>query len=232
MRIAIMQPTYLPWSGYFGLLDSVDLFVFLDSVQFDKRSWQQRNRIKTPNGIQWLTVPVLSKGKISQRINEVQIDSSAKFSIKHKKSIFHSYNKAPFYNEASEILFPLLDSKELSILKLNFNMIKRINSYIGITTETVLASDIGCTGSKSGLLASICSHVGASEYISTLGSKVYLDESSDFSKIDVPVKYFHFKHPKYPQLFGEFIDSMSIVDMLMNCGMSSRSLIKGGSKIV
>ena len=232
MRVAIMQPTYLPWSGYFGLLDSVDLFVFLDSVQFDKRSWQQRNKIKTLNGSQWLTVPVLSKGKTKQKINEVQIDSAANFSTKHQNSILHNYNKTSFYTDVSSMLFASLDSKVSSLAELNIGIIKQINTFLGIKTESVLFSALDCKGSKADLLASICKHVGATEYISSLGSKEYLEQSDAFSEIDVPVQYFYFNHPKYPQVFGEFIDNMSIIDMLMNCGENSISLIKFASKVV
>jgi len=218
MRVAIMQPTYLPWSGYFGLLQSVDLFVYLDDVQFEKRSWQQRNQIKTANGAQWLTVPVLSKGKREQKINEVQIDATSKFSEKHIKSIQHSYRKSPFFHEYSEIIFSAIQKDAGNLAEYNIHIINECKDLLGISTRTVLSSEIKCTGTKSERLASICGEVGATEYISPPGSKNYLEQSNSFDHIGVEVKYFKYNHPKYKQLHGDFLENMSIVDFLMNCG--------------
>ena len=110
-RIAIMQPTFLPWVGYFELIRSVDLFIFLDSVQFDKRSWQQRNIIKTPKGSQWITIPVISKGKFKQNISEVEISSQSDFTLKLIKTIKINYSKAKFYDQFSEQIFYLIKKK-------------------------------------------------------------------------------------------------------------------------
>ena len=104
MRVAIMQPSFIPWLGYFALIKSVDKFVFLDDVQFDKRSWQQRNYIFNNNSPFLLTVPVFSKGKMSQKINETVIDESSKYKNKHLKSIVQAYSKAPFKKQVEELL--------------------------------------------------------------------------------------------------------------------------------
>ena len=231
MRVAIMQPTYLPWSGYFGLLQSVDLFVYLDDVQFEKRSWQQRNQIKTENGAQWLTVPVLSKGKREQIINEVQIDTTSKFSEKHIKSIQHIYRKSPFFHEYSEIIFSAMKKIAGNLSEYNISIINDLKDLLGIYTNTILSSEVECTGIKSDRLASICSEVGASEYISPPGSKNYLEQSKSFEKIGVEVKYFNFTQLNYQQLYGDFLTNMSVIDLLMNCGDNSNSLIKNGSNI-
>ena len=138
MRVAIMQPTYLPWSGYFGLLQSVDLFVYLDDVQFEKRSWQQRNQIKTANGAQWLTVPVLSKGKREQKINEVQIDTTSKFSEKHIKSIQHSYRKSPFFHKHSDIIFSAIQKVSINLAEYNIHIINECKDLLGISTNIIL----------------------------------------------------------------------------------------------
>ena len=185
MRVAIMQPTYLPWSGYFGLLQSVDLFVYLDDVQFEKRSWQQRNKIKSANGAQWLTVPVFSKGKREQKINEVQIDATSKFSEKHIKSIQNSYRKSPFYHEYSEVISSVIKKNAGNLAEYNISIINELKEMLGISTNTILSSEVESTGSKSDKLAFICSEVGATEYISPPGSKKYLEQSSSFEKIGV-----------------------------------------------
>lgn len=227
-----MQPTYLPWSGYFGLLNSVDLFVFLDSVQFDRRSWQQRNQIKTANGSQWLTVPVISKGKRDQKINEVEIDLKSRFYLKHQKSIILNYKKSPFFNIVSDDIFEVLNKKIDNMALLNIELIKALNNLIGIKTKTISSSDLNSFGVKSELLASICSEVGAKEYISPPGSKKYLEKSDSFKKIGVDVKYFSFNHPIYSQNFDFFLENMSVIDLLMNCGNESIELIEEGSMVI
>ncbi|MDC1450344.1 WbqC family protein [Candidatus Thioglobus sp.] len=232
MRVAIMQPTYLPWSGYFGLIESVDLFVFLDNVQFDKRGWQQRNQIKTANGPQWLTIPVLSKGVRNQKINQVKIDSSSKFSDKHIKSISHNYNNAPFYNLIEKELFNTIHNSSDSLSETNIEIIHTLSKLLGVSTPTISSSALNCSGIKADMLVSICQEVGASEYLSPPGSRVYLEKSDAFKMAKIPVKYFQFEHPNYQQLFGDFVENMSVVDILMNCGNQSLDFIKNGSLLL
>lgn len=231
MRVAIMQPTYLPWSGYFGLMRSVDLFIFLDSVQFARRSWQQRNQIKTANGAQWLTVPVVSKGRRDQHIDEVEIDPTARFEVAHRKAIDHTYGKAPYYAAAAhEVLAPLV-APGASLAELNIALIAGVAARLGVSTPTMRSSALHGEGAKADLLVSLCRQVGATEYISPPGSQDYLDESDAFAAAGIPVRYFQFKHPEYPQLFGDFLPYMSCIDMLFNCGDASLSLIETGCEV-
>lgn len=227
-RVAIMQPTYLPWLGYFGLMQSVDLFIILDSVQFAKRTWQQRNQIKTMNGPLWLTVPVLSKGKREQLISEVQIDYSHDFPKGHIKSLEMNYKKTAYFDIVSPPLFAMLSSSNKYLADLTINQIFWIRDLLGITTPIQLASEFEGVGTKADLLASLCEKVGAKEYVSPPGSKVYLDESNAFIKRGIPLSYFSFTHPVYLQQYGEFLPFMSIIDLLFNCGPeNSARLIKG-----
>lgn len=230
-RVAIMQPTYLPWSGYFSLMSAVDVFIFLDSVQFARRSWQQRNQIKTVTGPQWLTVPVASKGKRDQLILEVEVDKSSDFSTAHHRSIETSYGKAPFFKTYSADLLPLLSNQSLLLADLTIGLILHLKSLLGIETKILRSSELKGTGAKADLLASLCQQVGATEYISPPGSREYLEESDAFTKIGVPISYFTFVHPEYPQLFGGFLPYMSAIDMLFNCGDRSRALIDSGSRV-
>ncbi|MEQ1656515.1 MAG: WbqC family protein [Nitrospira sp.] len=223
-----MQPTYLPWSGYFGLMHAVDLFIFLDSVQFTRRSWQQRNQIKTANGPQWLTVPVLVKGKRDQLISEVEIDKAADFSMSHRRSIEWNYRKAPYFEAHASALLPLLNPRNNQLADLTMGLILHIKNALGVRTRILRSSELRGIGHKADLLASLCQQVGATEYVSPPGSKEYLEASDAFAKIGVPVRYFQFIHPEYPQLFGEFVPYMSCIDMLFNCGDKSLSLIEGG----
>ena len=230
MRVAIMQPTYLPWSGYFALMQSVDVFIFLDSVQFAKRSWQQRNQIKTPQGGQWLTVPVASKGKRDQLICDAELDDSTNFTNTHRKSIENNYAKAPWFDTLAPALLANIEQKML-LADLNINIIEHCRALLGIETSLLRSSRLHGSGAKADLLASLCEEVGATEYISVPGSKDYLGNSRAFEDIGVPVRYFNYRHPEYPQLFGDFLPYMSVIDMLFNCGDHSADLIHSGTRL-
>ena len=146
MKVAIMQPTYLPWSGYFGLISHVDLFIVLDTVQFAKRSWQQRNYIKTKQGAQLLTVPVFSKGKRDQLIKDTLIDTSRRFQQSHLKAIELAYTPTPFYDEFLEVLLPLLSSDINYLSDLNYSIIKGISTVLGyklLSSLPVLLAALG-----------------------------------------------------------------------------------------
>jgi hypothetical protein len=229
-RVAIMQPTYLPWCGYFGLMKYVDIFIFLDSVQFAKRSWQQRNQIKTPQGAQWLTVPVASKGKRDQMISEVELDNSSNFVSNHRKSIESNYAKAPYFKELGPALLAHIEG-QMFLADLNIGVIERCRKLLGIETNMLRSSLMQGKGAKADLLASLCEEVGATEYITVPGSKDYLDESSAFADIGVPVRYFNYRHPEYPQLFGDFLPYMSVIDILFNCGDHSADLVHSGIRV-
>jgi len=229
MRVAIMQPTYLPWSGYFGLMQAVDLFIFLDSVQFAKRSWQQRNQIKTPLGAQWLTVPVLSKGKQDQLITSVEINLDSGFPSDHQKAIEIHYRKTKYYETYAPRLFAWLASPSRKLVDITMGLILEIKDFLGIPTRTLRASQLGSLGAKAELLASLCREVRASEYISPPGSKEYLAESDAFEKSGIQIKYFDFRHPQYPQLYGPFLPFMSSIDLIFNCGPESTEIIRAAS---
>lgn len=231
-RVAIMQPTYLPWSGYFGLMQAVDVFILLDSVQFARRSWQQRNQFKTANGVRWLSVPVRSKGKRDQLICEVELDKSTGFATTHRRSIELSYGKTPYFSQYANNLLPLLNNGSPLLADMTIALIQQLKAQLGIETRVLRASNLSGSGAKADLLASLCRQVGATAYISPPGSKEYLDESDAFEQLGVPVRYFEFKHPEYPQPFGKFIPNMSIIDLLFNCGDRSLELIKGASEVL
>ena len=155
-KVAIMQPTYLPWIGYFSLIKKVDTFVFLDSVQFAKRSWQQRNKIKTSSGEKWLTVPVLSKGKRDQLIKDTMINNESNFCKDHIKSIEFNYCKAKYFKSESKSLFDILRSNSDYIADLNIEIIRYLSERLKIKTKFIRSRDLDCQGSRADLLASIC----------------------------------------------------------------------------
>ena len=223
-----MQPTYLPWMGYFDLMDQSDVFVLLDSVQFDQRSWQQRNRIKTSSGGLLLTVPVFSKGKRDQRICEVQIDQTSNFVEKHIKTIEHYYAKAPFFSKYISELAAVLRKRHQYLAELNIELIEWFREAIGIKTELVRSSSLGIRGKKVELLVAICKVVGAERYLSPLGSKAYIEENNIFPQNDIKLEYQNFEHPTYRQLYGDFIPYLSVIDLLFNEGERSLEVIRGG----
>ena len=230
-RVAIMQPTYLPWCGYFGLMQSVDLFILLDSVQFAKRSWQQRNQIKAPTGPIWLTVPTVTKGRRDQKISDVEIDATDPHARRHVKSIVGNYSKAGCFDEFSPSLISQIEWPESRLADLNIRLIEYCREIFGIGTPLMRSSEMKSSGVRAELLANLCEEVGANEYISPPGSKDYLLESPAFGRAGIPVRYFNFIHPTYRQPFGDFLPNMSVIDLLLNCGDESASIIRSGNQI-
>ena len=225
---SIMQPTYLPWLGYFDLTNRSDIFVFLDTVQLDKRSWQQRNRIKTPNSEIMLTVPVFTKGQFNQEIRDVQIDVSQRFQKKHFNSIQLNYKNSKYYKlyigELEEIFF----SKISRLANLNIKLIKWLSSKIGIKTKFISSSELDVSGSKTELLINICMKINANHYLSPIGTKGYIEKNNLFTNSGIQLSYQDYQHPTYNQLFGDFIPYLSVIDLLFNEGEKSLEIIKSG----
>ena len=230
--VAIMQPTYLPWLGYFDLINSSDIFVFLDSVQFDKRSWQQRNKIKTPNGELMLSVPVLTKGKFDQNIYDVMIDMSQKFEKRHYNSILSSYKRSRYIESFIKELDEIYNSEFIKLADLNIRLIEWLSSKIGINTKFILSSQLDAQGSKTELLVDIFKKLNGDHYLSPAGSKDYIEEDNLFSKSGIQLSYQNYKHPTYNQLYGDFIPYMSVIDLLFNEGDKSSKVINSGSSSI
>ena len=226
---SIMQPTYLPWLGYFDLTNRSDIFVFLNTVQLDKRSWQQRNRIKTPNSEIMLTVPVFTKGRFNQEIRDVQIDVSQRFQKKHFNSIQLNYKNSKYYKlyigELEEIFF----SKISRLANLNIKLIKWLSSKIGIKTKFISSSELDVSSSKTELLINICLKINANHYLSPIRSKSYIEKNNLFTNSGIQLSYQDYQHPTYNQLFGDFIPYLSVIDLLFNEGEKSLEIIKSGS---
>lgn len=227
----ITQPTYLPWIGYFDLADQADEFVFLDNVQFNKQSWQQRNRIKTANKtLDWITVPVLSKGKFGQIINDVEINVTD-FPEKQIKSIAQNYSRSPYFEcyftELSEILRQ--GERDRSLCSLNTRIILWASSKLNISTRFRWASQLKLEGKRSELLVKICSELSASTYLTTLGSMQYLKEDYHlFKEKKINVYLHNYIHPEYSQLYPPFVSNACIIDLLFNEGERSMDIIRSG----
>jgi hypothetical protein len=228
--VVVLQPSYLPWLGYFDQIYRSDVFVFYDDVQYDKHGWRNRNKIKTPNGWQWLTVPV--QRKFGQKIYEARISYQTPWIRKHLKSIQVNYCKAPYYNRdierrLEEVYFKMWDY----IADLDIELIKLICEILGIKGKKFVRSkDLGIKGERSERLLKICQLFKADAYLTGQSAKNYLNEEL-FRENGIEVIYQNYKHPVYPQLYGEFIPYLSIIDLIFNCGPESLEiLIKGGEK--
>ena len=217
MIVAVHQPNFVPWIVYFYKIAKADLFIILDDVQFSKNSFTNRNRIKTPAGGQWLTMPVIQSGNFGQKINEVNIQNPIRALKKAKNTIKLNYARAPYFEEVYSLIDPILtDQSNLSVL--NEELIKVITSYMGIETKIAKSSEMELEPANSTAnLVNICVKVGAKSYLAGFGSDNY-QESQLFKKVGIDTSVYDFKHPVYPQLWGDFIPNMSILDFLFNLG--------------
>lgn len=229
MKAAIVQPMYLPWMGYFGMIDQTDLFVYYDDVQFVRRSWQRRNKIKVPKGdFTWLTVPV--EKDFGQNINDVKIRSDLDWQKEHWKSIKHSYQSTDHFEEYRGGLEEIYSEEWDSLLNLNITIIDFIKEELGLTdVEFAYSSDLPTNGSKTDRLITLLNKIGADEYISGPGAKDYIDESK-FEREGIDLYWHHFDHPTYQQPHGEFVSHLSVIDLLFSTGERSMSLIREGEK--
>jgi hypothetical protein len=225
-KVAILQSNYIPWKGYFDLIAKVDEFIIYDDMQYTRRDWRNRNQIKTPQGLQWLTVPVLVKGKYHQKIRETKIDGS-EWAAKHWKSLALNYRNAPHFNEICSWLQPLyLGENFSSVSQLNRRFIEAICAYLGIKTTITNSWDYSQPDGKTERLAGLCLQAGGSEYISGPAAKDYIDEQV-FADLEVKLTWFDYAgYPEYPQLWGEFAHGVTILDLLFNCGPDSATYMR------
>jgi hypothetical protein len=226
MRIGIHQPMYLPWLGIFDRINQCDLFILLDNVPFGSKNYfLHRNKIKTRDGWTWLTVPVALKGKTGQLIKDVEIDNSLEWRKKHWMSIYHFYNKAPYFSRYSDFIENVYQREWQYLATLSYHLLAYLLEQIGIDTEIKWASSLDITGKKEELIFNICRAANADDYLSGPDGRNYLP--IDFWRQNNIKLFFHdYQHPQYPQLHGEFLPQMSIIDLLFNCGPESLSILR------
>ncbi|MGE7931974.1 WbqC family protein [Viridibacillus arvi] len=218
MKCAIMQPTYLPWAGYFSMINSSDVFIFLDDVQFAKRSWQQRNKIILNRKERLLTVPVEKSGKSLQKIEEVRFTSNGWFQS-HQETINQAYGRHPYFDDVKNILNSTFNQSTDYLQDINIQFIKSTMDYLNITTPLLNSSHIPVKGNKSEYLYNICQYIGADSYISAPGSIEYIEKERIFETSKINVETFTFNTNNYKQLgVEEFISHLSIIDVIANLG--------------
>ncbi len=231
MRGTILQPTYLPWLGYFEILDSVDVFVVFDHVHFERKSWQQRNRIKTSNGVVTLTVPVMRTGR-NTRICDAEISHSHGNPLeKHWKTIRFAYKKTPFFSKYESIFQDIYSQKYSLLRDLNFALIKAISEILGLDKKIIFSSRLNLNDESIGKtqkVVNLCKKLEVTSLYDGKSAAEFLNLSL-FDKEGISVNFQNYKHPTYRQLWGNFVPYLSVIDLLFNEGGSSLEIIRRGS---
>ena len=228
MKIAILQPNYIPWKGYFDIIAEVDEFILLDCVQYTRRDWRNRNKILTPNGAKWLTVPVITKGLYFQKINATVV-SQGDWSLKHWQMIERNYSKAKYFNDYKkyfERFYRSVDDKRLSYI--NFELIKIVCDILGIKTKISWSTDYeNIDTSRTEKLMSLCRAAGGCTYLSGPSAKSYFD-CSIAQKYNLKIEWMDYSnYPIYKQLHEPFEHSVSILDLIFNEGPNAKNFMLG-----
>jgi hypothetical protein len=227
LKVAIVQSNYIPWRGYFDLIASVDKFVVYDDVQYSKGSWRNRNRIKGPNGLRWLTVPV--QARLGMTIDEVRIsDVGRSWREAHRRVLNESLAAAPHFDDAIGLWMEAVFAGDEHLSKLNVRLIHGVCEYLGIDTPILMSRDFSLSGSKTERLLQLLKLLGADFYLSGPSARTYLDVSL-LNMHGISVQYKSYDYPPYPQLWGEFEGGVSILDLVANTGRAARTYITSRS---
>lgn len=233
MILAGHQPEYLPYIGFFAKVARADMFIFVDHVQFLKKSFQNRNKVRVApgsGGWAWLTVPVITVGKRFQKINEVEIDNSTRWGEKHWKTISLNYKKTPYFSDYKGYFEELYAKKWVKLVDLNEEIIRFLFKVFDINIPIFKSSDYDFKGAKTDLLIDMCRELKADTYLSGVGAKAdgYVEEEK-FKGQGLSHIFSSFKHPEYRQTFKPFIPFLSVIDLLFNYGEDSKEIIKNSS---
>lgn len=230
-KAAIIQSNYIPWKGYFDMIASADEFILYDDVQFTKNDWRNRNKIKTPRGVEWLTIPV--RHRFGQLIQETTV-SDLTWTQQHWGSLLQNYAKALYFREYAPLFESLYReiASEQYLSAINHRFLREICVILGIKTSITWSRDYKLAEGKTERLVDLCRQVGAGEYLSGPAAKDYLQEKL-FSDANITVKYMDYSgYPEYRQLYPPFEHRVSIIDLVFNEGPNAFNFIKKGSRII
>jgi len=226
-RIAIVQSSYIPWKGYFDLIRASDEFMLLDDVQFTRRDWRSRNRIKTPQGPAWLTIPVQNKGRYLQTIRETQV-ADGRWSGRHWAALRASYTRAPFFREyapAIEAVYRELED-EAGLSAINYRLMATVCGLLGVSTPITWSSDYAAAAGRTARLVSLCQQAGATEYLSGPSARAYIDLAM-FDAAGITVRFADYEgYPEYAQLYPPFDHQVTVLDLLFSTGPGARHYLK------
>jgi hypothetical protein len=226
VKVAIHQPHYLPWLGYFAKWAAADLFIMLDVVQYEKNGWQNRNRVKTRDGARWLTVPV--HARLGTSISDVEVDGSQPWPARHLRTIEQAYAPAPWLGLYRDDLARLYATPWTRLAPLGGASARWLADAVGITTPCRLASELGVTDTDpTGRLVALCRAVGADTYLAGADGVRYMDLSR-FEAAGIAVLAQRYDHPVYPQIHGDFVPFLSALDLLLSAGNQALSIIRQG----
>jgi hypothetical protein len=225
-KIAILQSNYIPWKGYFDLINMVDEFVLYDDMQYTRRDWRNRNKIQTPSGLKWLSIPVETKGKYHQKINETNV-SDTLWSVKHWQTIKQFYSKAPFFKEYKNVFEDVyLNNSESQLSQINYKFILLINEILGIKTKISRSSDFELVDGQTEKLLGICQQAGADVYLSGPAAKEYFDEAVS-EEMGISVEWMDYSgYTVYGQLYSPFEHGVTILDLIFNEGPNATNYMK------
>ncbi len=227
MKCVILQPSYIPWRGYFHQFEKADIFVFLDDVQFDRRGWRNRNRIKTAHGTKWLTIPVLSKNHQNEGtpINRIPICWDRSWNTNHWSTLQHAYARAPYFERYAPILEKAYQSRTALLSDFTIELTILLSEELGLKGKRfVRSSEVGGKGAKTDLVISILEKVGASHYISGPSAQDYI-EPEKLDAAGIGLEYMDYHYPEYEQLHPPYDPQVSILDLLFMKGPRAPELI-------
>lgn len=227
MRCVILQPSYVPWRGFFHQIQKADVFVFYDDVQYDKNGWRNRNRIKSSNASMWLTIPIRNLG-LATPINQVPIDWRQNWTNKHFNSLRQNYANAPFFKQYEPLLRSFYDRRDELLADFTIATTISLAAALGISkTQFLRSSTISTIGTKTDRVMSVLNHLGATHYISGPSARGYI-ESDKFRTAGITLEYIDYNYAEYPQLHPPFDPQVSVLDLLFSIGPEAGALIWGG----
>jgi hypothetical protein len=222
--VVIHQPDYMPYAGFFHRLLQCDEFLLLDHVQYSRHGWHNRDKIKTPEGVKWITVPVQLKGKGLQSINDVALNDALPWRAEHLQQLRRCYGEAPGFDEVYPRVEELYRYDGSSMVELNARILQWLMAALGLRVPVRLTSSLAPEGRANEMLVDLLRKVGATTYLSGVGARDYFDPAP-FDAAGIEVVWQRFEHPVYPQRWGEFVPELSILDMLFNCGIAGARAI-------
>ncbi len=223
--LAVLQPGYLPWLGFFDQVARADVFVIYDDVQYDHGGWRNRNRVKSRDSVVWLTVPVLHSNRMGQSIDTVEIAPNTHWARKHLTTIAQAYARAPFLLRYLPELEAILMRPWQRLVDLDMALIASLCGWLDLNPPEQRASTLGIAGGRSSRLIALCQHFGADTYLSGNAAKSYLDIGA-FAAAGISVEWQNYSHPVYPQQHGPFVSHLSVLDLLLNVGPDSARLVR------
>jgi len=226
MKVVILQPSYIPWRGYFDQIGKADVFVFYDDVQYDQHGWRNRNQIKTSQGKQWLTIPVHSHGdRQGDPINQVRIDWDRPWAKSHWKAITYAYGRTPFFRQYAQFVESFYQRRDDFLADFTIDFTVALARALGIEhTRFMRSSELSVAGQKTDRLIAILTQLGADHYISGPSARDYLEEDC-FKAVGIGLEYMVYNYREYPQLYPPFDPHVSILDLLFMTGLEAAHYI-------